>query len=108
MARRAGCGVAAKGGVMDGCYAAYTTSVTFGDSFISAPRAAFGGCAPKRACGRSPQGEAFAPAALNIVNNNLPLVCSLCQQRCAGAGVAQGDGDGIGSIVWLGHFIQMQ
>ena len=35
MARRAGCGVAAKGGVMDGCYAAYTTSVTFGDSFSS-------------------------------------------------------------------------
>ena len=90
MARRAGCGVAAKGGVMDGCYAAYTTSVTP----IGVPA--------------SPQGEAFAPAALNIVNNNLPLVCSLCQQGCAGAGVAQGDGDGIGSIVWLGHFIQMQ
>ena len=35
MARRAGCGVAAKGGVIDGCYAAYTTSVTFGDSFSS-------------------------------------------------------------------------
>ena len=33
-------------------------------SFISALRAAFGGCAPKRACGRSPQGEAFAPSAL--------------------------------------------
>jgi len=33
--RRAGCGVAAKGGVIDGCYAAYTTSVTFGDSFSS-------------------------------------------------------------------------
>ena len=35
MARRAGCGVAAIGGVIDGCYAAYTTSVTFGDSFSS-------------------------------------------------------------------------
>ena len=35
MARRAGCGVAAKGGVINGCYAAYTTSVTFGDSFSS-------------------------------------------------------------------------
>jgi len=35
VARRAGCGVAAKGGVIDGCYAAYTTSVTFGDSFSS-------------------------------------------------------------------------
>jgi len=33
--RRAGCGVAAKGGVIDGSYAAYTTSVTFGDSFSS-------------------------------------------------------------------------
>ena len=32
MVRRTGCGVAAKGGVMDGCFAAYTTSVTFGDS----------------------------------------------------------------------------
>jgi len=35
VARRAGCGVAAKGGVIYGCYAAYTTSVTFGDSFSS-------------------------------------------------------------------------
>ena len=35
MARRAGCGVAANGGVIDGCCAAYTTSVTFGDSFSS-------------------------------------------------------------------------
>ena len=26
---------------------------------VSAPRAAFGGCAPTRACGRSPEGEAF-------------------------------------------------
>ena len=30
-----GCGVAPKGGVIAGCYAAYTTSVTFGDSFSS-------------------------------------------------------------------------
>ena len=35
MARRAGCGVAAEGGVIDGCCAAYTSSVTFGDSFSS-------------------------------------------------------------------------
>ena len=35
VARRAGCGVAAEGGVIDGRYAAYTTSVTFGDSFSS-------------------------------------------------------------------------
>ena len=35
VARRAGCGVAVKGGVIDGCCAAYTTSVTFGDSFSS-------------------------------------------------------------------------
>ena len=35
VARRAGCGVAAKDGVIHGCYAAYTTSVTFGDSFSS-------------------------------------------------------------------------
>ena len=35
VARRAGCGVAAKGGVINGCCAADTTSVTFGDSFSS-------------------------------------------------------------------------
>ncbi len=29
------------------------------DSFIFALRAAFGGCAPKRACGRSPRGKRF-------------------------------------------------
>ena len=73
MARRAGCGVAAEGGVINGCYAAYTTSVTFGDSFISAPRAAFGGCAPKRACGRSPQGEASGAPALVLINNHLSI-----------------------------------
>ena len=28
-------------------------------TFISALRAAFGGCAPKRACGRSPRGRLY-------------------------------------------------
>ena len=55
MARRAGCGVAAKGGVIDGCCAAYTTSVTFGDSFSSR----------RSLC------------AFGAVNNNLPQVITM-------------------------------
>jgi len=35
VARRAGCGVAAKGGEIDNYCVVYTTSVTFGDSFSS-------------------------------------------------------------------------
>jgi hypothetical protein len=46
-----------------GCSAAYTTSVTCGDSFCDSPRAAFGGCSLARACGRSPQGEATGGCA---------------------------------------------
>jgi hypothetical protein len=53
VARRAGCGVAAKGGVIDGCCAAYTTSVTP----VGVPA--------------SPQGEALGATAPVRVNNNL-------------------------------------
>ena len=38
MARRAGCGVAVKGYVIDGCYATYTTSVTPVGVPASSPR----------------------------------------------------------------------
>ena len=35
----------------------YPLRPTFAGHLISALRAAFGGCAPKRACGRSPKGR---------------------------------------------------
>ena len=60
MARRAGCGVAAKGGVIDGCYAAYTTSVTP----IGVPA--------------SPQGEALGTTTLKRINNHLHFNFLFC------------------------------
>ena len=63
VARRAGCGVAAKGGVIDGCCAAYTTSVTP----VGVPA--------------SPQGEALGAAAPVRVNIILYNYISFCGYR---------------------------
>ena len=67
MARRAGCGVAAKGGVIDGCYAAYTTSVTFGDSFSSR----------RSLC------------AFGAINNNLPYL--FCSSQMSSTAISAGE-----------------
>ena len=49
------------------------------DSFISAPRAAFGGCAPKRACGRSPRGKrSYCACTQTGATVNYPLSISSC------------------------------
>ena len=40
---------------------------------VYALRAAFGGCAPTRACGRSPSGEAFKETAMKGIKTHDPL-----------------------------------
>jgi hypothetical protein len=60
-----GCGVAAKGGVIDGCSAAYTTSVTFGDSFAS--RRSLGRC---RASACKQQGISLASLRFRYITSS--------------------------------------
>ena len=75
MARRAGCGVAAKGGVIDGCCAAYTTSVTP----VGVPA--------------SPQGEALGAVSASACKQQFSASIRLLLEALDFAG-----GGGIGDI----------